>query len=97
MVIMFCDNCKKDRLVTDFIKNQEFCYHCEYQKKIEKSKEKRTDKKVFCRVCDKEVIQDKNLKKRQRTVFCSLECAQQGHKELSSNYWTRQVKSVVRI
>ena len=90
---MICDNCKIDRLVTDFIKNQKYCYRCEYQKKIEKTQKKQTPKPTFCRICGKEVITEKNLKKRQRTVFCSCECAQLGHKNLINNHWTRQVRS----
>lgn len=90
---MICDNCKKDRLVNDFINNQKFCFHCEYQIKLSKVPKKRTPKSVLCRICHKEVIRVENLKKRQRTVFCSCECAQIGHKELSNNHWTRRVRS----
>lgn len=90
---MICDNCKTERLITDFINNQKFCFRCEYQKKLEKIPQKRTSKPIFCRVCGKRVIHQEDLKKRQRTVFCSLECAQIGHKTLTSNHWTRQVRN----
>lgn len=88
---MICSNCNIDRSVTDFVKNQEFCYRCEYQKKLEKARQKRTRRVAFCRVCGNEVIHKENLKKRQRTVFCSCECAQKGHKELTKNYWCRKI------
>jgi hypothetical protein len=91
---MICCSCKKERKETDFINNQKFCYRCEYQKKLEKAPEKQTDISKQCRICNKEIPQIKNLKKRQRSVFCSLECAQKGHKALSNNYWTRQVKLI---
>jgi len=87
---MICDSCKIDRLVTDFINNQKFCYHCVYRIKLEKSTEKRTPKPLLCRTCGKEVIRLENQKKRQRTVFCSCECAEKGHKEKIKNYWTRK-------
>jgi len=87
---MICDSCKKDRLVTDFIKNQKFCYQCVYRIKLQNSPEKRTAKPSRCRTCGAEVIHPENQKKPQRTVFCSCECAEKGHKELSKNYWTRK-------
>ncbi len=90
---MICDNCKKERLITDFINNQKFCFRCEYRKKLEKTLKKQTEKQVVCRVCGKAVIQKENLKKRQRTVFCSLACARTGHKDLTNNHWTRQVRN----
>ena len=76
---MICDSCKIDRLVTDFINNQKFCYRCEYRKKLVFHPEKKIEKKQFCRTCKKEIIHVENAKKRQRTVFCSLECAEDGH------------------
>jgi hypothetical protein len=90
---MICDNCKIDRLVTDFIKNKKYCYHCEYQLKLEQSSGKQIQKTNFCRVCGKAVAHIENLKKRQRSVFCSLNCAKKGHKHLINNHWTRQVRS----
>lgn len=89
---MICDNCKIERLERDFLKNQKFCYHCELQKKLEKISENKTEKKVVCRRCGNQIKQDKSLKKRQRSVFCSKECAQEGHKELNNNHWTRIVR-----
>lgn len=90
---MICDNCKVDKLVTDFINNQKFCYRCEYQKKLEKTPKKQTPKPTFCRMCGKEVKHQENLKKRQRTVFCCEQCALSGHRELTKNYWCRKVSN----
>ena len=90
---MFCDSCKTEKLVSDFINNKNICYKCMYQKKIEKIQGKRTPKVFFCRCCEKEIIHDKELKKRQRTVFCSEECAEKGHRERVGNYWTRKIRS----
>src|ERR1700677_3799466 len=88
---MKCGNCKVNRIITDFINNQKFCYHCIYRIKMVKDSQKRTKKRYFCRACGKEVIQKENLKKRQRTVFCSNECAGWGHKKQVNNHWTRKI------
>lgn len=89
---MICDICKVERLVNDFINNQKYCFRCVYQKKMEKPPENRTKSIVLCRMCGKRVIRKKNIKKRQRTVFCSQECAQIGHKEMIDNHWTRKIR-----
>jgi hypothetical protein len=90
---MICGNCKIDRLVTDFIKNQKYCYRCEYQKKIAISPVKQVKENQKCRYCNKEIIHIENLRKRQRTVFCSQECAENGHKNLTNNHWTRKLRN----
>lgn len=90
---MICDRCNIERLITDFLKNHKFCYKCVYQEKIIKSKEKRTKKGFLCRCCGIEFFIDKTSKKRQRSVFCSQECALKGHKEQTNNYWTRKIKT----
>ena len=90
---MICGSCKKLRLVTDFINNQNFCYRCEYRKKLEIISKKRTQKPKFCRMCGEKIAHIDNLKKRQRNVFCSQKCAKKGHKELINNYWTRKFQS----
>lgn len=89
---MICDNCKIERLVTDFINNQKFCYHCVYRIKLQKMTEKRTPKPSLCRTCGNQVIQLENQKKRQRSVFCSRDCAQKGHKEQLINHWSRKIQ-----
>lgn len=90
---MICDSCKIDKLDNDFINNKNICFRCVYREKIEKIKERRTRKQCYCRVCGTQVHHQQNLKKRQRTVFCSSECAKKGHKEATSNYWTRKIRS----
>ena len=90
---MICESCKIDRIEKDFINNQEFCYRCEYRRKLANPPKKRTERKTLCRMCSKEINHIKDLKKRQRTVFCSLQCAKKGHKEMTTNHWTRQVRS----
>ena len=91
---MICVSCKIDRLIYDFINNQKFCYHCVYRLKQSKIAEKRTQKPALCRMCKKQIIRLKNYKKRQRTVFCSQECAQKGHKKQLKNHWTRVCQNV---
>ena len=92
---MICDNCKIERLEKDFINNQKFCYRCEYRKKLLNSPKKRTKKPIYCRMCGDEVVHDKSLKKNPRTSFCSVECANEGHKISIDNHWTRKVRKAV--
>ena len=89
---MICDNCKTDMLIGDFINNQNICYRCVYRLKLEKTSEKQTPERMFCRACDEEILTNKNLKKRQRTVFCSCACAAKGHKQQLNNHWTRKIR-----
>ena len=89
---MLCDNCKTERLVTDFINKQKFCYHCVYRIKLENTSKKRIPRKLFCRICGEEFVRKESLKKRQRTVFCSQECAHRGHKKQLNNHWTRKIR-----
>ena len=90
---MICSCCKIDKLITDFINNNNICYKCVYQKKLEKTPKKRTRKQIVCRICGDMVSHQEEVKKRQRTVFCSQECAKKGHQEKTSNYWTRTIRS----
>lgn len=90
---MICDNCKVDRLVKDFLNNSNICFKCVYQQKIEKTAEKRTPIRFTCRICGNEFSHKENMKKRQRTVFCSCECAEKGHNELINNHWTRKLRA----
>jgi len=92
MRVMICVNCKKDKLVNDFIKNENICYKCVFQKKLENSVQFRNVKPMNCRSCGKKIFHKENVKKRQRTIFCSLECAQQGHRDQTNNHWTRKIK-----
>lgn len=88
---MICDNCKIDRLVSDFINNQKFCYRCVYREKLKKATEKRTEDPAFCRICGGKIASKPDEKKRQRTVFCSCGCAEKGHKE--QLHWTRRIRT----
>lgn len=89
---MRCENCKIDKPDKDFINNQKLCFRCEYQEKLKKAAEKRVDlAPKQCRMCKSEIPHQEGLKKRQRTVFCSPECALQGHKLIAANYWTRNI------
>lgn len=83
---MICSTCDKDRPSSDFFKQNGICYTCESRLKLQNC----SNKKILCRSCKKEITLDKSIKKRQRTVFCSLECAKKGHKEINKNYWTRK-------
>lgn len=89
---MICDNCKIDRKSNDFIKNQKYCFRCEYQIKLKNVSKKQTRKALSCRCCGGAISHNENLKKRQRNIFCSAECAQQGQKIQSNNHWTRLVR-----
>ena len=64
-----------------------------YRKKIENIVEKQTTKTQLCRICGKRIVHKKDAKKRQRTVFCSSECAEKGHKTQLTNHWTRKIRS----
>lgn len=88
---MICDNCKNERLITDFINNQKFCYQCTYRIKLEKIKKKQPPKVLFCRVCKEEIINNNSSKTKHRSVFCSEACADIGHRESRRSYWTRHV------
>lgn len=90
---MICNSCNIDRLVTDFINNQKYCFRCEFRNKVEKKRKKTDSNKMYCRICKKEFVHIEELKKRQRTVFCSASCALKGHKEMKENHWTRIVRN----
>jgi hypothetical protein len=94
---MICVICQIDRLVRDFINNDSICYKCVYQKKIEKQSKKRTPKKIFCRICGKEIIHIENLKKNKRTVYCSYDCAEKGHRKKMNDYWCHKVCGYMTI
>lgn len=88
---MICSNCKTDRNDSDFFIIHEFCYKCEYQKKIEKMKPNKKSKCKNCRMCGNLIVLDPNAKRRQRSIFCSYECAEKGHKKQINQYWTRSL------
>jgi len=90
---MICDSCKIDRLDNEFLNNLKICYHCAYKEKLKKSMEKQTRAPLLCRICKNCIPSEKDLKKKPRTVFCSLECARIGQRQLTNNYWTRKLPS----
>jgi hypothetical protein len=91
--IMICENCKNEREQKDFLLNQPYCCRCMYELKLKAYKKRISSEKQhkICRNCNKEFGFDKDLKQRQRDVYCSLECALKGHIEIRNNYWTRKL------
>jgi hypothetical protein len=89
---MICDNCKVDRIESDFINNQKFCYRCEYRKRLEIKPKNRTVRPKTCRLCGSIIQNIDGLKKRQRTIYCSVECSEKGYQEMRKNHWTRKVQ-----
>jgi len=92
---MICPDCKKDLNPTEFIGCQKSCYHCVYKKKIEFLKKVKAPETTLCRVCNKKIIFDKTLKKRQRNVFCSSECADIGNRDKRNSHWTRKLRELI--
>jgi len=90
---MICENCLQIKEQNCFLKDQKICFHCVYKIKTSK-KVLKTEKVKYCRVCKKELNYDENARKRQRNVFCSLECAEKGHKDLNLNHWTRKLRKM---
>ncbi len=88
---MICEKCLKFKNHNDFLMNNKVCYQCVYKNKLEIEKENK--KKNLCRICKRKIYVDETLKKRQRNVFCSPECALRGHKLSSQSYWTRLLRS----
>ena len=89
--IMICKHCKTTKDDKDFLPKQEFCYQCMYEIKTKKLKKGLIKRKKFCRICKTELIYDKSLKKNQRSVFCSYDCAEIGHRERSKEHWTKKL------
>lgn len=88
---MICNNCKIDKKSSDFINSENICYRCIYREKLELAAKMTTKKPQRCRVCQMILTIQKNIKKRQRTVYCSLACAESGHKNQINNHWTKKV------
>jgi hypothetical protein len=89
---MICANCKTERKDTDFLNSHKFCYQCMYQEKLKNVVEKRNPNAKSCRSCGKFFSDKENLKKRQRTIFCSKECAEIGHRKQIHEHWTRKLR-----
>lgn len=87
---MICEKCKINKPDKDFINKGNLCFRCEYQEKLKKSPAIRTKPRpALCRICKTEIVYKEDLKKNQRTVFCSLVCAHQGQKIANQIYWQR--------
>lgn len=50
------------------------------------------EKECLCKICNKKIENDKTIRKRQRNIYCSEECALKGHKQRNLTYWTRKLR-----
>lgn len=89
---MICGNCNKEREKKDFVLDQPYCAKCMYEIKLKMFKKTMLTKKL-CRMCNKEISLYLHVKQRQRSIYCSEECALKGHAEMRSNHWTRIICS----
>ena len=92
---MFCDGGQKEWEEKDFIEGRMRCYKCVYKEKLEIIKNRpkvRRRKTQYCRKCGNEIAFDEQLKKRQRNIYCSPECAKLGHQEQNGNFWTTKLR-----
>lgn len=90
---MICNCCNKDLIEKDFLLKQTCCFRCVYLKKIKNKKKEKPIKVCVCRNCKREFTKNLEIKKRQRTVFCSDACAEIGYKDMKKNHWTRRLRS----
>ena len=93
---MICPECLKECDRKDFLMGNKTCYRCVYQKKKGKTKSKEI-KKIYCRICESEIIIDKSTKQRHRTIFCSEACYIIGRKNQCRDHWTRKLREVVPL
>lgn len=77
---MICKGCGSERTENDFL-GQDICFRCQYRKKMDDVEKKKVRK---CRECSKIIIT-------QRWVYCSLECACNGKKQLDKDYWEANI------
>ena len=89
---MLCEECKKDKEPKEFILRQRNCYKCIYKKKIKACKEK----KKICQECQK-IIKFSFSKNKQRSKYCSEECARIAQKRQNDNYWTKKLRKSTSI
>ena len=87
---MLCGICKIEKKESDFINSKDVCYKCLYQIKKQKPAKKNAPKK--CRICHAEIAIPSDSKKRNRTIFCSVECAKEGHRDQIDQHWTRRIR-----
>ena len=88
---MICDECKTDRSDSDFINSKNICYKCLYRIKVENMRKSKSKKTVLCRICGAKVERKKGTKKHERRIFCSNECAKEGHQKQVNSHWTRKL------
>ena len=89
--LMICTVCRNDLDPSDFFHKKSMCFHCLYLQKLKIQAKKKPNQKTFCRICEKEIRFDESLKRRQRNVFCSDECAIIGYRQKRENHWTKQL------
>ncbi len=94
---MICPECKKNLPPTDYVRDQDICYRCSYALKNKITKEVLRKEPSVCKTCGKQIKFLENVKKRQRNVYCSSECASVGHKNINNNYWTRKLRQELKL
>lgn len=85
---MFCNGCKCDCEVRDFLNNQDKCYKCIYNEKTKKVVKKTPN----CKICGNKIITLPHKKMNQRHTYCSQECADEGHRMQNNKYWTKSLR-----
>ncbi len=86
---MLCRECLGDKEERDFIgKEATMCYRCLYKNKVLVAK-----KKNKCRECGKKFLYERKGSGNQRYIYCSIECADIGHKKQVNQSWTRQLRA----
>ncbi len=93
---MICQECLKNYDVKDFLMGNKTCFRCVYQKKKGKVKLEEI-KKIYCRICDSEILIDNLNKQRHRTIFCSETCYIIGRKIQCRDHWTRKLRNTVPL
>jgi hypothetical protein len=74
-----CRKCGRECEESDFVNESNDCYKCIYKEKVKNSI---LDKKTkVCRICNEKC--GKN-----RSVYCSDECAKTGEREQKAQHWT---------
>ena len=92
-MIKTCSQCELNLDERFFIKDQTACFRCVYREKIKTEKSRRHK----CRECDKVFFCKKELKKKQRTVYCSEICAESGYKKQRNSHWTKKLKRKIPL
>ncbi len=80
-----CPQCAGIYELKDFLIHKT-CYKCTYKNKVGVPTRGTAKKAKTCRECKKKLPRGK-------WVFCSYECAKQGHITQRKEYWTRKLRS----